>query len=379
MKTKRIIAAVTFETDWERQILAGLTAYAHEQDLHWEIRAVSRSTDLSHLIKNFNPDGILCHPNMPLPDKLPSVIRQVWFDWGDLRKLPRAGVNDRAIGRMAAEYFLSRNFSRFCYVGNLDRPYGKLRRDGFHQRLKTAGFSCTAFNTKGYFIGLLNSRESPELQNEFIRCLESQDKPLALFSSDDFTAYTVLELCRKTGLDVPNEVSLLSSNNDELVCHACDPRLSSIRVPYRQVGRQAAEWLHQLLEKKGITKKTASFDPLEVVERGSTAVWRIDDPLVAESLKYIEESFRKRIGIPELLQLTGLSRSMLERRFKQAINRTPGFEIQHRRIEYAKQLLRDTDQPVHKIAATCGYSSSNRFCQAFRDKVSLSPNQYRSA
>ena len=377
MSEKRILAALSFEADWERQALAGLIAYARDHNLHWEIRAVARGTDLSDLISRFQPHGLLYHPHMTLSGNPPAEMKTVYMDWKDDSRRPQLLIDDRQVGVLAAEHLLAHGFTHFCFTGNLNRPYASLRCQGFKQRLKAAGRPISEFNTEGFFLGLLNNRENPEISGRFTETVKKLKKPLALFAADDFEAYTVFELCSKAGWNIPEQIGILGVNNEELVCQACDPMLSSIRIPFRQVGYKAAELLQHLFLGKAVPKKPLLFQATEVVTRRSTAVEQVDDPVVAKSLQFIRKNFTENITTETLLEITGVSRSMLERRFKLAINRTPYFEIQYQRIEHAKRLLQDTRMSIREVSTGCGFNSTNRFCQAFKEKVATTPSRYR--
>jgi LacI family transcriptional regulator len=377
MEEKRILAALSFETDWERQLLAGLIAYAREHELHWEIRAVARESDLNDRISQFQPHGLLCHPHMPLTLPVPTIPAVVYVDWKNTESRPLLLIDDYQIGVMAAEHLLAHGYTHFCFAGNITREYAKLRCDGFKWRLSREGRSVSIFNTAGFFLGLLNNRENPEISRQFIATVGQLKKPAAVFAADDFEAYTVFELCLKAKLRLPEEIGLLGVNNEELVCQSCDPMLSSIRIPYRQIGSKAAELLHRQLQGFPAPQKPILFQATEVVIRRSTSIEQVSDPLVAQALGFIRSHFQENISIEDLVAATGASRSMLERRFKQTISRTPYFEIQHQRIEHAKRLLQDTRMSIREVSTGCGFNSTNRFCQAFKEKVATTPSRYR--
>ncbi|MFA6172163.1 MAG: substrate-binding domain-containing protein [Kiritimatiellales bacterium] len=379
MDEKRILAALSFQTGWERLTLSGLIAYARENNLLWEIRAVARETDLHEFCERFQPHGLFYHPHMPLPPDIPFDLKTVYFDWQVGSERPLLRIDDRQVGQLAAEHFLSHGFTHFLFAGNLNRPYADLRFQGFSHRLRSAGYPVSSFNTQSCFLGLLNNRENQEISRQFTDMVKKLKKPLAVFAADDFEAYTVFELSLKNGWNIPEQVGILGANNDELVCQACDPMLSSIRIPYRQIGFKAAELLHRQFQGYSVPRKPFLFQATEVITRRSTAIDRVDDPVVAKAVKFIREHYKENITAETLLTLTGVSRSMLERRFKQTVNRTPYFEILYQRIEQSKGLLRDTRLSIQEIASGCGFNSTNRFCQAFKDKVNMTPSQYRQA
>jgi Transcriptional regulators len=58
--------------------------------------------------------------------------------------------------------------------------------------------------------------------------LLSLPKPIGLFACDDSFALQVSEICKITNINIPNEISLLGVDNDELICNLSDPPISSI-------------------------------------------------------------------------------------------------------------------------------------------------------
>ena len=48
------------------------------------------------------------------------------------------------------------------------------------------------------------------------------------------------------------------------------------------------------------------------------------------------------------------------------------------RIQHAKEMLTDSDDPIEEICRNVGYKSNVYFCDAFKRKVGVSPSQYRN-
>ena len=51
--------------------------------------------------------------------------------------------------------------------------------------------------------------------------------------------------------------------------------------------------------------------------------------------------------------------------------------ITHLRLEYAKQLLQDTDTPVTEIAMQSGYQNVSYFIRIFKKTYGVSPLKYK--
>jgi AraC-like DNA-binding protein len=67
----------------------------------------------------------------------------------------------------------------------------------------------------------------------------------------------------------------------------------------------------------------------------------------------------------------------LLRTFKQIFDQTPYQYVIAKRIVYAQQLLRSTDQGVTDICFAVGFASLGAFSWWFRQRVGVSPTTYR--
>jgi len=82
--------------------------------------------------------------------------------------------------------------------------------------------------------------------------------------------------------------------------------------------------------------------------------------------------------VERLAGVSGVSEAHFARSFKQAFGVPPHRYLLTRRIERAKALLRDTDQPVIDIAFLTGWSSLGTFGRVFRDVTGESPSELRA-
>jgi AraC-like DNA-binding protein len=92
---------------------------------------------------------------------------------------------------------------------------------------------------------------------------------------------------------------------------------------------------------------------------------------------FLERHFDKKLAIPALCELFGISPRQLNRVFKQETGHTVTERIHHIRIEKAKQYLEEGNDKVLNVAQRVGYEDPAFFTQLFRRKVGCSPGQYR--
>jgi len=91
----------------------------------------------------------------------------------------------------------------------------------------------------------------------------------------------------------------------------------------------------------------------------------------------IEENYRLNVEIKEYASRISLNTGYFIEVFRQFTGRTPLAYRTMLRMEKAKQLLTDTQKPVHEIAAEIGYMDSMYFSKQFRKYTGLTPVIYR--
>lgn len=84
------------------------------------------------------------------------------------------------------------------------------------------------------------------------------------------------------------------------------------------------------------------------------------------------------LSVDDLARAVELSRSQLHRRLVASAGESPGRMIRHARLVRAAELLRDTDRPVSRIAASVGYEDPAHFTRGFKRWFGVTPSRYRA-
>lgn len=69
----------------------------------------------------------------------------------------------------------------------------------------------------------------------------ARHQPTALMAGNDKMAARIIQCLHKRGVSVPGQVSVLGFDDHPMLVHATDPPLTSVRLPYLQMGRRAAQ------------------------------------------------------------------------------------------------------------------------------------------
>ncbi|MDB5553544.1 MAG: AraC-type DNA-binding protein [Rhizobium sp.] len=102
----------------------------------------------------------------------------------------------------------------------------------------------------------------------------------------------------------------------------------------------------------------------------------LSDPQLAKAIAEIHADVSRGWTIAELAQRAGMSRSVLARRFSEAVGVAPVEYLLRWRMALAKDALLHGGGGLEKIAAQVGYKSASAFSTAFRQRVGCPPGDY---
>jgi LacI family transcriptional regulator len=243
--------------------------------------------------------------------------------------------------------------------------------------LAKAGFTCAKLQQEWEMPAAGRGWHQSDLVGQLVTWLRDRKWPLALMVHNDLRARAIAQICRDEGISVPDDIAILGVDNDDLDCELSDPPLSSVCVPWRRIGYDAASLLDRMLEGEAIEPSMIALPPIGVAERQSTDSVAVSDPEVVAAIRFIREHAHERTSVDDVLREVPIGRRSLEKRFRASLKRTPLEEIRRVHIERAKQLLATTDLSIHDVARRSGFGGSTWFSEAFHDLVGESPAHYR--
>jgi len=362
-----------------RYLLQGITRY-HRTHRMWSIFLERRELDSvsPRWLETWRGDGILTRWSSPQVVERLVGIPSAGFDLGGRRGPfgpPRIPCDDRAIGRMAAEHLLQRGLRTFAFCGFSGEFWSIRRREGFAAALARAGTRCRVYEGSWHGLG---GQPFEEDQQHVETWLASLPKPVGVMASNDMLGVQILDGCRSVGLKVPDHVAVIGVDDDTLLCGLCDPPLSSVIPNTEQIGYEAAGLLDLLMEGGRARFKERLIPPLGVATRLSTDVLAVEDTAFALALRFIREHACHGITVEDVLQGVPLSRMSLERRFRKYLGRSPHAEIRAVQLARAKQLLTETEHPIHRIAQLVGFEHTEYFNVIFKREVGQPPGRFRA-
>ena len=94
-------------------------------------------------------------------------------------------------------------------------------------------------------------------------------------------------------------------------------------------------------------------------------------------IDWIEENLSVNLSVSVLAELCAMSNRNFSRYFTLDVGHSPMQYISFRRLEWARLLLENSDQPLNSVAETTGFATQASFCSAFRESFDTTPAQYR--
>jgi AraC-like DNA-binding protein len=118
---------------------------------------------------------------------------------------------------------------------------------------------------------------------------------------------------------------------------------------------------------------------LDAVGESSPPSWLkgLQDPAVGRVLALMHDRPEQAWTTEELAREVHLSRSTLIRRFRELVGKPPLSYLAAWRMTIAARLLRETSDPVGRIARRVGYTSEFAFSRAFSRQYGQPPGRYR--
>lgn len=112
--------------------------------------------------------------------------------------------------------------------------------------------------------------------------------------------------------------------------------------------------------------------PVRILPAKPLAGWKM-----RRVIEFIEDNLEGDLSLQAMAAEVDISPLYLARAFKAAIGQSPHQYVLTRRIERAKELLRNTDLHVVDVALSSGFSSQSHLAHWFIRQVGVSPALYR--
>jgi LacI family transcriptional regulator len=281
-------------------------------------------------------------------------------------------TDHKAVGRMAAETLLRRGFRQFAFCGYPDMFWSQDRLAGFQDRLAEDGFAVEVFAGR-------SSSPSDE-KVRLMKWLTDLPWPCGVFTCVDERGREVIELATSCGLRIPDALSVVGVDDDELLCDLSPVPLSSVALNAEHAGEAAVRRLVEMIRsgKRGPLKPDILIEPSYCVERLSTDYINIDDFALSEAIRFIRAHARQPIAVDDVVRASGVSRRVLEKRFKKHYGVSIYQEIRRAKVVLFAQMLVETTRTVAEISEMLGFEGIEHVSRYFKAETGMTPREYRN-
>jgi DNA-binding LacI/PurR family transcriptional regulator len=251
-------------------ILGGTAAVAHEHGYRVLLSTVDYergSQDIDHRLV----DGFVVMPSFEHRVELDWLTRDITVPvvcvYGYATDPRHVSVvsDDEGGARLATAHLVAKGRRRIAYIGGV---VGWIQ-----SRQRLAGYKAALEEHGLEFDARLVDRGNWSRESGYAACrrLLERGRPDAVFSANDKMAAGVIHCLRDSGLRIPDDVALVGFDDRDL-CQFVTPRLTTIALPLREMGRRAFEVLLGNIEagqSDGETVRGILRVPCRLVERDS--------------------------------------------------------------------------------------------------------------
>jgi len=225
---------------------------------------------LLNAMKYRNVDGILCVGmqedttnlvNFVSHTDIPIILVDRDIKGYDIRKVTFDNLYG---GQLVADYLLSLGHTKVAIVTSRFTEAERLRLDGFLEAFRNRNIAV-----ENRFI-ITQSEEAWHKGDcqELVRLVRGQPPPTAIFASNDFKAFQVLNILKKCSIIVPDDISIVGYDDVEAASYV-SPALTTVHQPIDKMIETGAKMLLGEIKNSGAEEREVTMKPW-LVEREST-------------------------------------------------------------------------------------------------------------
>ncbi len=153
--------------------------------------------------------------------------------------------DDEDGGYRQARYLLQRGHRRIALITLIDGIEAtRLRGQGIRRAFQEAGIPFDEALDKRGMIGTVGS-EKMVAYNVAYEVLSQDQRPTAIICGNDQVAMQVYAAAAQCGLSIPGDLSVMGFDDLQLISETLYPQLTTVALPYFEIGRRAVERLDQ--------------------------------------------------------------------------------------------------------------------------------------
>jgi len=256
MSPPRVLVVLDTVAAWSRGVLRGFMSAAHERG--WTLLHYSTLVDINWVKDEWAPDVAVIGPGVDsaaLAQFAATSLISVTVD-RTAEGIPSICLDEERIGALALQHLQSTGLRHVSTCRYNAAPFAVARERAFVERARAAGINVAVGWGSAEALAL-NWAEDPTVPrvmpleslrpSAMVEWLRSLPKPCGIFTCTDGWARPLVRCTRVAGFRVPEDIALVGADNDALECELMAPPLSSVMIPWQELGRSAAQLVQQAL------------------------------------------------------------------------------------------------------------------------------------
>ena len=407
----------------KRLKLAGVRRYAAAAG--WDVvpikEELSGKRRIPRLLAAYRPIGCICDEDSIPTGATPRLFGSVPVVFANAYGRRHAAdavricVDNEAVARAAFRELSAGNPKAFAVVGESSSPeWSVVRMKAFRAEVAKTGLACRVFRENKWTV----AKESVDY---FRPILAALPRHTAIYAVNDPIARRIADAAIAAGLRIPQDLTLLGTDNTPDLCEVSRPTLSSIQLDFERMGYLAAKLLAARMKGAALPRtdvsagasndgtlrvndtipslppktarhcsegarhcasgtssleRVATIGPLLAVRRESTRGHGRREPHILEAVEIIRREACDGLTVAKLAARLPGSRSLLDLRFREAMGHSVHEEILQVRLERVFDLLRRPDMRIAAIADFSGFAL-HQLDKVFRTRFGCSLRAWR--
>ena len=224
--------------------------------------------ELQGCIAALQPDGVILTPPHSDNPQITGLLRREKIPFAQIGSTGESGgialiMGDEGAARTATRYLMDLGHERIGFIkGAAEYKLSDWRKAGWKAEMQESGLPIDGLCAEGdftYDFGLKAARQ----------LLSLEPRPTAILASSDHMAMACVDVAREMGLEVPQDLSVISFDNTPMTLFT-RPALTAIDQPVAETTALAVELIVAAQRGQDLPD-SPTIVPAKLIERESTA------------------------------------------------------------------------------------------------------------